>query len=241
MSAQHHHPRIPEKQNVVSADQQRRRIIVPQSRGIVGPAKRGKRPDPGAEPSIEHIWILFELRVAAWPQVSGGLAGKARPFTITTSELRAGVIPPQSLQCQIGMRCPHQSWREIHQSRMFAIQSRNIFRWFSGTIEMCPPSTAAVASSGQRLHLAEPLRRDARLDDRSCNAGTSPRKACDLPRAPAIPALPYPRQRSCAPRNDRALRRHRHSRSCARLPSSRQSRADCGGGPTRSRSDRAQA
>jgi hypothetical protein len=30
----------------------------------------------------------------------------------------------QSSQVNTGMRCPHQIWREMHQSRMFSIHSR---------------------------------------------------------------------------------------------------------------------
>ncbi len=35
---------------------------------------------------------------------------------------RATVILPHSWQYQAGIRCPHQIWREMHQSRMFSIQ-----------------------------------------------------------------------------------------------------------------------
>ena len=31
---------------------------------------------------------------------------------------------PQSRQYQAGMRCPHQIWRETHQSRRFSSQSK---------------------------------------------------------------------------------------------------------------------
>ena len=34
----------------------------------------------------------------------------------------ATITSPQSSQYQTGMRCPHHSWREMHQSRMFSIQ-----------------------------------------------------------------------------------------------------------------------
>src|SRR5262249_35431604 len=36
-------------------------------------------------------------------------------------------------QCHAGTRWPHQSWREMHQSRMFSIQLRYVFSQFSGT------------------------------------------------------------------------------------------------------------
>ena len=35
----------------------------------------------------------------------------------------ATVMSPQWSQNQAGIRCPHQIWREMHQSRMFSIQS----------------------------------------------------------------------------------------------------------------------
>ena len=36
--------------------------------------------------------------------------------------VRETCIAPSASQYQTGMRCPHQSWREMHQSRMFSIQ-----------------------------------------------------------------------------------------------------------------------
>ncbi|RWX47569.1 hypothetical protein H206_06316 [Candidatus Electrothrix aarhusensis] len=30
---------------------------------------------------------------------------------------------PHSLQVQAGIRCPHQIWREMHQSRILSIQA----------------------------------------------------------------------------------------------------------------------
>ena len=35
---------------------------------------------------------------------------------------RLTTISPQSGQYHAGIRCPHHSWREIHQSRIFSIQ-----------------------------------------------------------------------------------------------------------------------
>ena len=37
---------------------------------------------------------------------------------------RLTITSPQASQYQTGMRCPHQIWREMHQSRMFSIQSK---------------------------------------------------------------------------------------------------------------------
>ena len=65
VQAHHDHARIPEKQDVVAADQQARGIERAQVLGVVGPAERGKRPERRAEPRIEHVGILREFRAAA--------------------------------------------------------------------------------------------------------------------------------------------------------------------------------
>src|SRR5438552_18964465 len=63
---------------------------------------------------------------------------------------RATVISLQPAQCQAGMRCPHQSWREMHQSRIFSIQLKNVLFQLSGTKTMRPEFTASrtLAASG---------------------------------------------------------------------------------------------
>src|SRR6202044_1281625 len=60
---------------------------------------------------------------------------------------RETVMHPHALQCHAGMRWPHQSWREMHQSRMFSIQLKNVLFQFSGTNWMRPSFTAARALS----------------------------------------------------------------------------------------------
>src|SRR5271166_1370764 len=63
---------------------------------------------------------------------------------------RDTVISVQSAQCHAGMRCPHQSCREMHQSRMFSIQLKNVLFQLSGTNVMRPEFTASstLAASG---------------------------------------------------------------------------------------------
>ena len=46
-----------------------------------------------------------------------------------------------------GMRWPHQSCREMHQSWMFRIQAKYVFVQDSGTKRTSPFSTAAIAGS----------------------------------------------------------------------------------------------
>src|ERR1039457_6806314 len=68
-----------------------------------------------------------------WEQISGAV--------------RVTVNWPHSAQCHAGMRWPHQSWREMHQSRMLSIQWKYVLFQFSGTNWMRPSSTAALACS----------------------------------------------------------------------------------------------
>src|SRR5580692_619556 len=60
---------------------------------------------------------------------------------------RATVILWQVAQCHAGIRCPHQSCREMHQSWMLRIHSKYVFPYCSGVNRMCPFSTAAIALS----------------------------------------------------------------------------------------------
>ena len=46
---------------------------------------------------------------------------------------------------QAGMRCPHQSWRLMHQSWMFSIQGSYVFVQLSGTKRTCPWRTTSSA------------------------------------------------------------------------------------------------
>jgi ATP-dependent Lon protease len=45
-------------------------------------------------------------------------------FLHADGALRPAMYSPQPSHFQTGILCPHQSWREMHQSRMFSIQSR---------------------------------------------------------------------------------------------------------------------
>ena len=60
---------------------------------------------------------------------------------------RATVTWSQSLQNQAGMRCPHQSWREMVQSLMLVIQCMYVLVHSSGTKRVLPVSTARMAGS----------------------------------------------------------------------------------------------
>ena len=87
LQAHHDHARVPEKKNVVAADQQARGIKRAQIGGIVRPAKRRKRPQAGAEPSVENVGILRELCAAALR----AFCGDARRTRMAFENLHAGI------------------------------------------------------------------------------------------------------------------------------------------------------
>src|SRR5258707_7294483 len=60
---------------------------------------------------------------------------------------RATVILWQTAQCHAGMRWPHHSCREMHQSWMLRIHSKYVLAYISGVNLMCTFSTASIALS----------------------------------------------------------------------------------------------
>src|SRR5207247_1383519 len=54
-------------------------------------------------------------------------------------------------QYHAGISCPHQSWREMHQSRMFLIHSSNVFFHVSGVKRTSRRSAALEAFSASGL------------------------------------------------------------------------------------------
>ena len=71
-------------------------------------------------------------------------------------------IPP-SLSYQAGMRCPHHSWRLMHQSLMFSIQWRYRFLNLAGWNSTLSSVTAAKRGLCHILHIAPPLHAKAWL------------------------------------------------------------------------------
>src|SRR3990167_6598354 len=79
--------------------------------------------------------------------MSSSCFGSALPQVLhVVGVVRATVIAPHS-QYQAGIRWPHHSWREMHQSRMLFIQCMYVFVHSSGTNLVLPCSTAAAAFS----------------------------------------------------------------------------------------------
>ena len=105
----HHHAGDPEEDDLAGRGQEGRRIEGLELGCLLGPSEDGERPQRRAEPGVEHVLLLPELPPHA-PHRSGGVS--------------ATYVSSQASQYHTGMRWPHHSWREMHQGRMFRIQSR---------------------------------------------------------------------------------------------------------------------
>src|SRR5262249_42790224 len=83
-------------------------------------------------------------------QVSRTSGSCSRPFEPQVGQAEgsssATVTWPFS-QVNAGMRCPHQSCREMHQSWMFRIHSKEVFAQEAGANRAVPSSTARIAGS----------------------------------------------------------------------------------------------
>ena len=77
----------------------------------VGPAQAGEGHQPGGEPGIEHVLVLAHRAAAGGTRRQIGRGSRwCAPH-------------PSASQYHTGMRWPHQSWREMHQSRIPSSQA----------------------------------------------------------------------------------------------------------------------
>src|SRR6202162_3418064 len=123
---------------------QKKRMSYPVSRTDVG--YQYLRPGVcSGQPSVENGQSPDENHVS---RTSGSCSSLAEPhFGQAVGSSTAANVSPLS-QYQTGMRCPHQSWREMHQSRMFSIQCMYTRSKRRGMIWMRPSLTAAMGGSG---------------------------------------------------------------------------------------------
>src|SRR4051794_35541594 len=87
--------------------------------------ENGQSPDENQVSSTSGSW-----RSAVLPHVAHAV-GSSRPT----------IVWPWS-QYHAGMRCPHQSCREMHQSWMFSIHAKYVFSQCAGTKRVRPSRTA---------------------------------------------------------------------------------------------------
>src|SRR3974377_1190395 len=86
-----------------------------------------------------HVSRTAGSRVSSFfPHVPQDAGSGARGF---------GTVTWPSAQYQAGISCPHQSWRETHQSRMLRIHSSYVFFQGSGRKPVAPRAVAATAFS----------------------------------------------------------------------------------------------
>ena len=101
--AEHHHAGHPEEDDVARRGEHVGRVEGAQLRRLLGPAERGERP---------------QRRTRTRCRARRGRAPSPRP---RAARCRRSVSSPRY---QTGSWWPHQSWREMHQGRMFSSQSR---------------------------------------------------------------------------------------------------------------------
>src|SRR5690348_11104728 len=75
VDAGHRHARYPEEDDVVAGLHDAGGVVAAQIGGVVGPAKRAERPEPRAEPGVEHVWVLGDRVAAAMGADQRRLAG----------------------------------------------------------------------------------------------------------------------------------------------------------------------
>ena len=120
MAAEHDHAGDPEEEDVEAGDEERggveggevgsERAACRCRDSTLGQPKtvKGSRPEENQVSRTSVSWMMsVESQV---PQACGRVAGDGDAW--------------QALQCHAGMRWPHQSWREMHQSWMLVIHSR---------------------------------------------------------------------------------------------------------------------
>ena len=150
-NAHHDHTGYPEKKDIVAGLHHRRRVEILQIFSLVGPAQCRVRPEPGAEPGIQHVGSCTRSLLPHLVHLVG-----------TSTDT---IISPQAWQYQTGMRCPHQSWRLMHQSRIFSIQFRYTLVNRSGMILILPSLTASIAGAASGGDFNEPLLAGDRLNN----------------------------------------------------------------------------
>ena len=134
--ARHDHPGHPEEEDVEGRHEDGRRVEAREVRRLVRPAEDRERHEPRREPGVEDVGVAAS---AAARRTSPQADGSASPGF--------GTVTCPSGQYHAGISCPHQSWRETHQSRMFFIHSSYVFFQSSGTKRVSPASVAATAFS----------------------------------------------------------------------------------------------
>ncbi len=151
----HHHPRDPEEEDVARRHQRVGGIERVQQRGrLVGPAERRERPQPRAEPGVEHVGVLGQP-VRVQPALGGQLAGALR--RLGDDLLAVGPVPDRDPVAPPELARDAPGPDVVHPVEVDAL-----------VLLGCDPDLVALDDLDRRrrelVHAAEPLQRDQRLD-----------------------------------------------------------------------------
>src|SRR5512136_1365864 len=113
----------------------------PVTRADVGYQRASSSVSAG-HPRVEKGHRAEENHVSS---TSSSCARRSEPHEQRSGSSASTRRAPQSAQCHAGIRCPHQIWREMHQSRMFSIHSKYVPSHMGGTSFVFPFTTAATA------------------------------------------------------------------------------------------------
>ena len=164
VEAHHDHAGVPEKQDVVAADEQARGVIGAEIGRVVGPAERGERPEAGAEPGVEDVGVLREFRAAAFRAFRGhacgaGVAVDDFDARIERGDhfLAVGAMPDGDAMA------PPELARDAPVANIVEPVEQDGALIIGDDFDQ-PVEDGFFRGLGERLHFHEPLRGDARLD-----------------------------------------------------------------------------
>ncbi len=89
------HPGDPEEDDVVAGDENVRRVVILELRGLLRPAEGGEGPEPAGEPGVEDVLILPDLLRAAPGASRRILAGHGHPAALVAVPCGNPVPPPE--------------------------------------------------------------------------------------------------------------------------------------------------
>ena len=148
------HARDPEEDDVVARDHDARGIPELQVlRVFIRPAERGKRPERGAEPGVEHVGVAVDVLAVAGLALAGVGARDGDMATVVAVPRRDLVAPPELAGDAPVVHILHPVIIGLAEALGHELDA--------------PVAHGLDGGLGQRLHLDEPLRARHRLDRRA--------------------------------------------------------------------------
>ena len=148
------HARDPEEDDVVARDHDARGVPELQVLGVlIRPAERGKRPERGAEPGVEHVGVAVDVLAVAGLALAGIGARDGDMAAVVAVPCRDLVAPPELAGNAPVVHILHPVIIGLAEALGHELDA--------------PVAHGLDGGLGQRLHLDEPLRARHRLDDRA--------------------------------------------------------------------------